>query len=214
MPATDSKFVPAYVIIIACLLAMWLAVAALRRRRLTAQPPPLGIVLLLRQPRALDAATLGGIFGRVTGDVFEVVPPPSGRRVSPADIPEGSAVLGEPPSFLVKANGDLFLVNSVATPYVIQGEAPGGGMDKARLAGIMREQHAWISVEILHPEAVSSANYRIVGGAVAELLSAECLALLHPESRKVVPADAADSAGKLRAAHPLQAVFGVAPGLA
>src|SRR2546421_4439667 len=58
------------------------------------------------------------------------------------------------------------------------------------------EHQAWLSVEILHPEAASAANYRIVAQVIAELLSVDCLALFHPESRKLVPAHASEKIGR------------------
>jgi hypothetical protein len=184
-----------------------------RRRRDRKQPPPLGIVLLLSQAKPLRASTLAELFGRVTETTFQVVASQGGRRVTPADLPKGNAVLGDPPSFLVQAAGDLFVVNSVAKPYATDLQYTSEGVD-ATLVGKAREEHlAWLSVEILHPEAASAANYRIVAQVIAELLSVDCLALFHPESRKLVPADASEMLAKLRAPHPITAVFGVAPGV-
>jgi len=169
--------------------------------------------LLLSHTKPLQASTLAELFGRVTETTFHVAVPQGGRKVTPADLPKGNAVLGGPPSFLVQAEGDLFLVNSVARPYVAGLQPASEGMDTT-LAGKVRQEHqAWLSVEILHPEAASAANYRIVAQVIAELLSVDCLALFHPESRKLAPIDASETLTKLRAPHPITAVFGVAPGV-
>jgi len=149
----------------------------------------------------------------VTGTTFQVVEPQGGRRVTATDLPNGNVVLGGPPSFLVQAEGDLFLVNSVPTPYVAGLQPASEGVDTTLFGKVSQEHQAWLSVEILHPEAASAANYRIVAQIIGELLSGDCLALFHPESRKLVAVDASETLGKLRAPHPIAAVFGVAPGL-
>ena len=200
-------------LIVAGLLAACIVSAGIWRRRSAAQPPPLGIVMLLSRTKPLEGSTLAAVFSHVTGTAFQVIPQPAGQRVRWEDVPAGNAVLGGPSSFLVHAERDLFLVNRVDKPYVIDLKAAGYSVDCDRLAAVLKEHQAWLSVEILHPEAVSSSNYRIVGQVVAELLSTECLALLHPESRKVVSAVASDTHDKLRAAHPIKAVFDVAFGL-
>ena len=74
-----------------------------RRRRDRKQPPSLGIVLLLSRTKPLKASTLAELFGRVTETTFQVVAPQGGRSVTATDLPNGNAVLGSPPSFLVQA---------------------------------------------------------------------------------------------------------------
>ena len=199
--------------IVGGLFAVCLVAAGIWRRFSWTQHPPLGIVLLLSRTKPLEASALAAAFSRVTGTTFQVITPQGGRRVAPADVPEGDAVLGEPPSFLVKAQGDLFLVNNVAKPYILGRKGAGSGVDDVHLAEALKEHQAWLSVEILHPEAVSSSNYRVVGQAIAELLSTECLALFHPESRKLVAVVPSETLGKLRTSHPINAVFGVPLGL-
>ena len=102
---------------------------------------------------------------------------------------------------------------SVARPYVANLQHASGGVDTTLVEKVRQEHQAWLSVEILHPEAASAANYRIVAQVIAELLSVDCLALFHPESRKLAPAQASETLAKLRAPHPITAVFGVAPGV-
>jgi len=201
------------VIAITVFAACAAAVVIRRRRRARKQPPPLGIVLLLSRTRLLQASTLAELFGRVTGTTFQVVAPQGGRRVTATDLPKSNAVLGGPPCFLVQAEGALFLVNSVATPYAAGLQHAIGGGDTTLVGKVRQEHQAWLSVEILHPEAASAANYRIVAQVIAELLSVDCLALFHPESRKLAPVDASETLAKLRAPHPIAAVFGVAPGV-
>lgn len=180
------------------------------RRRGGGEPPPQGIVLLLSRDKPLEAPAIATIFGRVTETQFNVVTPRGGRPPTPADLPVGNTALGGLPSFLVHAAGDLFIVNSVAKPYFVADSViVSKGVDEASVAKVLREHRAWLSVEILHPEAVSTANYRIVAQVIGELMSAECLALFHPESRKLVPAHPSDTLAQLRSQHPIEAVFGV-----
>lgn len=117
-------------------------------------------------------------------------------------------MLGEAPSFLVQASGDLFLVNSVPKPYTSDPSSV-IACSGAHPAAILKEHRAWISVEILHPEAVSAANYCIVGHVIAGLMNADVVALFHPESRRLVVPIPTDTRTQLESMHPLQAVFEV-----
>ena len=200
-------------IIIIAIIAVCLLGMSIARKRRALQPPPLGIVLLLSRTTPLEASALASIFSRVTGTTFQVIAPSADRKVTPADIPVGNAVLGTSPSFLVTVENELFLVNNVEKPYMVDLKAANYEIESARLAELLKKHEAWLSVEILHPEAVSSANYRMVGQVCAELLSAECLALLHPESRQVVSVLPSDTLQKLRTPHPINAIFGVEFGL-
>ena len=199
------------ILVVAC-LAVCLVAAGIWRRQRAPKCPPLGIVLLLSRTMPLEASTLAAVFSTTTGTPFQVIPPSADRGLSPADVPDGNAVLGDSPSFLVSAEKDLFLVNTVGKPYTVDLKAANYEIESAHLATILKDHQAWLSVEILHPEAVSSANYRRVGQVCAELLGAECLALLHPESRQVVSVVPFDTVQKLRTPHPINAVFGVAFG--
>ena len=202
------------ILIVVSLCAVCIAAAAIfRRRRLARQAPPLGMVLLLSRTRPLQASTLAASFGQVTNTAFRVVQPDKGRPVTPADLPEGNAVLGKPPSFLIQAEDDLFVVNSIAKPYASDLGHACEGADAAFVAKVQQEHQAWLSVEILHPEAVSAANYRIVAQVIAELISPDCLALFHPESRKLVPVHSPETLAKLRTQHPINSVFGTTVGL-
>lgn len=165
---------------------------------------------------ATEAIKAAGRYHRCSGIRFGVrssfpgYPSEIGReRVTPADIPEENAVLGEAPTFLVKAEGDLFLVHSIADRYQTDLKWAVEDSDRALLAEVLRLHQAWVSVEILHPQAASFANYRIVGKVIAELLDMDCLALVHPASRKIVLELQPEILDKLKTAHPLHTLFGV-----
>ena len=63
-----------------------------------------------------------------------------------------------------------------------------GNIQTPALATLRREtaienHRAWLSAEILHPEAVPPENYRIVGRVLVARIGPECVALYHPESK-------------------------------
>ena len=53
-----------------------------------------------------------------------------------------------------------------------------------------------------HPE-----NYPIVGRVLAELIGPDCVALYHPESKRVVPANLERTTELLRSEDPIAATF-------
>ena len=103
-------------------------------------------------------------------------------------------MIGRSPSFLAKSGETLFPINSVPAPYF----PPLTAFDNHR---------TWLSAEILHPESETPENYPIVGRVLAELIGPDCVALYHPESKRVVPANLERTTELLRSEDPIAATF-------
>jgi hypothetical protein len=198
---------PEYFIGLAVVMVIGIvAFVALRRR--SPQAPPLGIVLLLSIHKAIDASAVAAVFRTVTGADFRVVAPVPHRLSAPSGLPEENVVLGGPLSFLVQSDRTLFVVNSVPEPYREAGSfRVSEGLDEATARNVIRKHQAWLSVEVLHPEAACTTNYRTVANVVGEFMTAECLALFHPESRTLAPAHPTETIIRLRSDHPIRALF-------
>ena len=103
-------------------------------------------------------------------------------------------MIGRSPSFLAKSGETLFPINSVPAPYFPPSTS-------------FANHRAWLSAEILHPESETPENYRIVGRVLAELIGPDCVALYHPESKRVVPANLERTTELLRSEDPIAATF-------
>ncbi|MEP7367508.1 MAG: hypothetical protein ABI972_29975 [Acidobacteriota bacterium] len=173
------------------LVGVWLWMIG--RRRQSQQEPPCAIVLLLRAARVIDARLLAELLTQETGR------PISARQIDANLIPRGDepandTVIGVAPHFIAVIGGTYFMVHNPERPY-------GGEV------GV--EHEAWLSMEILHPQAVSRANYQIVGRVLSHMVGEACLALYHPPHRTCVPYTA-KTAEFLRAEDPIKALFDAA----
>ncbi len=159
--------------------------------------PPFGIVLLLDAPRVAAVDALAESFSRATGRAVSPVIPDNPRAVQAGQLPAGRCCRG-------RATHLRCACRRHDVPGAFGGQAVfwgyrGGG-----------QQHGeWISVELLHEEAISPENYRIVGKVAADLLGPDCLLLFHPESGGLM-LPGPDTTAQLRGDKPLESVFGAA----
>lgn len=183
---------------IVVMAALWLW----KRKR---EAPPASIVLLLREPKVLNAHALAEALGRETGR--EVTPILKDAAPGPADDqPVGEWVTGETPHFIAHVGGTMFMIHNIAAPYWDDPLRASEDVREMRLAQAVREHHAWLSMDILHPEQASAENYRIAARVLANLADANCLALYYPPENRLVPY-VEETAAKLRSEDPVQAVF-------
>src|SRR5690242_15983669 len=105
------------------------------------EEPLVSLVLLLRQPRDLDAATLA----RAASLAF-------GLDVSPCESPASACVVGEAPHFLVQLPDRLLAVHLGAEPYFDNPAAVAAGLPELRLRKAVARHRAWLSVDGLHAE--------------------------------------------------------------
>ena len=160
------------------------------RRRQLREPPPCAIVLLLRESKAVDARQLAELLTEETGRTI------AARGINLNLIPAGErpandTVTGVAPHFAAVIGGTFFMVHSPERPY--SGEV-----------GV--EHEAWLSMDILHPQAVSRENYQLVGRVLSHLVGEDCVALYHPPYRRCVPYTA-KTAELLRGEDPIKVLF-------
>ena len=171
--------------------------------------PPFGIVLLLDAPRVAEVEALAQSFSRATGRAVIPVIPDNPRAVRTGHLSPGDVVVAVPPTCVVHIDGTMFLVHSVDKPYFGDAEEVAQQLDVLREQQALLRHGAWISVELLHEEAISPENYRIVGKVTADLLGPDCLLLFHPESGGLM-LPGPDTAAQLCSDTPLESVFGAA----
>jgi hypothetical protein len=160
------------------------------RKRHMNQPPPCSIVLLLRGPREMNAQVLADLLSKETGRTI------AARETDANLIPDDSkpaddTVIGVSPHFVAVVGRTYFMVHNLAKPY--RGE-------------VGFEHEAWLSMDILHPQAVSRENYQLVGRVLSHLVGNDCLALYHPPFRRCVPCTA-KTAELLRGEDPIKVLF-------
>jgi uncharacterized protein YegJ (DUF2314 family) len=144
----------------------------------------------------------------VTGRVVQSITPESAGGPRSDYSQADDFVISVPPSFIATVDGVAFLVNNISRPYVKDAGQMSLGIHERRLRTAVAEHQAWLSVEILHPQAVTPENYRIVGRVVAGLIGMECLALYHPPSGKLVPSRLDETIALLQSEDPITSVFG------
>jgi uncharacterized protein YegJ (DUF2314 family) len=180
-----------------------------RRKRLRKkQSPPQGIVLLLSEHRPLNVHALGQFLGEETG--LAVQPTEGAGQVqqeATGDPPGKDFVMGRPPQFASVINKVFFLIHNRPQAYWQDSERFfSEQFPDLRIRKAIRENTAWISVDILHDQSVTAENYRIVGLLVSRLFDSDCMALYHPPSgRFALPSD--QTVAQLRSDDPVEQVF-------
>jgi uncharacterized protein YegJ (DUF2314 family) len=130
--------------------------------------PLISLVLLLKQPRPVDYSALMRLVRHAWG------------TGSAASQPVGWTILGAAPSFVVKAGGRSYLVNSFALPYFPDPQQAAAEVGELRLKKIVSEHRGWISVDLLNGEGDRDEAYRWIGKLIAELAGKDCLAIYAP----------------------------------
>jgi uncharacterized protein YegJ (DUF2314 family) len=171
------------------------------------EEPPVSLVLLLRQPRHLDAVALA----RAATLAF-------GLDVRAGEADAASCVVGETPHFLVQLPDRLLSVHDVGLPYFDNPVSVAGNLPELRLREAVARHAAWLSVECLHADPACGDPYLAVARLTAALIDEGCLALCVPAHRVVYVCEETVPA-KLRGPDPLAAlrtggpapVVGIAP---
>jgi uncharacterized protein YegJ (DUF2314 family) len=158
------------------------------------EEPPASLVLLLRQPRDLDATTLANAAARAFG-----------LDVRAGEAEAGPSVVGESPHFLVQLPDHLLAVHNVALPYFDNPAAVAAGLPELRLREAVTRHRAWVSVECLHAGDAAADPYPAVARLAAALIDEGCLALCVPALRRVYVCEESVP-GKLRGPDPVAAL--------
>jgi uncharacterized protein YegJ (DUF2314 family) len=123
----------------------------------------ISLVLLLSEPRFLDANRLSNLARQAWGDMVR-------------------SVEGQSPLLTIHATVGTFIIQNVDSPYFDQPQKVAAEMRELRLRKVVAEHRAWLSVEFAESNqaAERSKIYQLIGRLIAELCDSDCLAVLAP----------------------------------
>jgi uncharacterized protein YegJ (DUF2314 family) len=172
---------------------LWSWLTGLFRYPGALEKPLNSFVLLLREPRTLDAAALEVVAGKALGVEFG-----SGN--------EGAAfVMGESGHLVLLIGDQAFGVNGLPHPYFDQPEHVAGTIRDERACRAVREHTGWLSVDLMGDAVGASLDhaYRIMGHLTAGLAGRDTLAIYAPATGQLRFYDARLDAA-LRSDDPLE----------
>lgn len=147
----------------------------LRAEETTAKPKPaeaqqprlISLVLLLDEPRTLDAGAVAHAISQALG----------------IEVPE-DAVSAKPPSFVVNAGSSRFAVNSVDEPYFAESDKLAAELKDPPLAQAIRNNRAWLSVDWLEKDDQADLRkvYQQIGKAISQFVRKDTLAVYSPDT--------------------------------
>jgi uncharacterized protein YegJ (DUF2314 family) len=164
--------------------------------------PLISLVLLLRQPRYLEARVLA-----------ESVSTAWGERYSSGDDGKKDSVrwvVGETPRFMTNAPEGIFMINNFDHQYFDNMQGVLEYVQELRLRKAVEEHQAWLSVDLisLHDKnAAPESAYPRIARLIAELAGPDCVGLFQPGPGRISVWDEALE-NKLRGPDCLEA-FGV-----
>src|ERR1051326_8575894 len=132
--------------------------------------PIYSFVLLLAEPRFLDAETLERQVSQALDVQFDKGLPEDQRM---------DFVVGQAPIFMVKHGSTMILVNSIPKPYADNPEKAAREIADGRLQKAMRAHRAWLSVDWMGDKDDNSIRqgYKLIGKLAAHLAESDCLAV-------------------------------------
>jgi len=127
----------------------------------------ISLVLLLSQPRTLDAAVVASAVSR-------------GWNTPVTE----SAVSVIPPSFVVNSATGNYAINSVDKPYFADSAKLADEVKDLAVAGAVREHHAWISVDWLGNDDKADLRviYQNISQVLVQLIGKDTLAVYSPDT--------------------------------
>ncbi len=162
--------------------------------------PRASLVALLARPRELDAAALRSAVERAWGVRFPV---------EPADAVD--FVVGDPPMFMVRHSGRMFVVHDQARPYFDDSAAAAQQVRELRTRKAVADHQAWLSMDRMLDQTCgdAEADQRLICRVMAELADDDFLALFDPAGGRVVVFDE-QVRQTLRGEDPMSALRGPA----
>ncbi|HEX5219092.1 MAG TPA: DUF2314 domain-containing protein [Verrucomicrobiae bacterium] len=139
----------------------------------------ISLVLLLREPRYLEARILAPIVSSAWGQEF-----------SGDDTEEDSTrfVVGESPMFAVQSPEGFFVIHNFPSQYFEDTAKAADDLQELRMQVAVRNHQAWMAVDLIQPHdpsATPESFYPQIARLVAELADENVLALYHPDSGKL-----------------------------
>ncbi|HEX2853404.1 MAG TPA: DUF2314 domain-containing protein [Opitutaceae bacterium] len=164
--------------------AIWIWRKLHARALAAAEAPMVSLVLLLKQPRYLEARVLAEILRSAWGISFSTGGGDGDKRGS-----EEPFIVGETPIFLVQTGTTLFIVHNHERSYFDDVDEVAKGVPELRLRSIVQEHRAWLSVDAMGVEgaAETAAAYAKISRALAEFADDSVLGLLQPANNRLTP---------------------------
>ena len=141
----------------------------------------ISLVWFLAQPRQLELP----ILRQIVEDAWDV----SLGDGEDEDESKGY-VVGEEPLFMISASGGMFTLNCFPHPYLEDAAALAAETKNQRLAKILLEHRAWLSVDwFMFTDGVRDTDraYDMIARLMAGLANDDCLGLFCPETSELVP---------------------------
>lgn len=156
-------------------MSIWSWLGELFGRRRPPEQRVVSLVLLLREERYLDVEILGRLAERALEVEFD-----------DSEDPENFVVMiKDDVNYMIRARGEMFLVNNYPCPYVDDVKQVGDEIQELRLRQAFLEHRAWLSVDRFGPPSLSDDEaFRWIGRLVAELLDEDCTAIFCPTNRR------------------------------
>ncbi|HKS15777.1 MAG TPA: DUF2314 domain-containing protein [Planctomycetota bacterium] len=151
--------------------------------------PLISFVLLLSEPRYLEAPILGKIVSAAWGGNYRGIQSESELdEETDAEGDPSRFVVGNSPLFLVKSPDAMFAVNNFDAPYYDVTEESLAAVKDLRIRRALDDHKAWLSVDLLSghdPGRDRRSYYPQIAKLIAELAGPDCLAIYHPESSRI-----------------------------
>jgi hypothetical protein len=167
------------------------------------EKPFVSIVLLLRETRTMEAATVAGQVSQAWGEEYIAKP----QDLPPGDVsPTPRIVAGETPLFVINAPDGLYFVHNQAKPYMDPEGAAAEVTEPLAREAVLKHR-AWVAVDLrapLAPARPPDTYYPLVARLIVELAAEDCLAVFHPATLRLKAWNPA-LAHVLRGADPLKA---------
>lgn len=156
-------------------MSIWSWLGELFGRRRPPEQRIVSLVLLLREERYLDAAILRRLAERALEVEFD-----------DSEDPENFVVMvRDDVNYMIRARGEMFLVNNYPRPYVDDVKQAGDEIQELRLRQAILEHRAWLSVDRFGSPSLSDAEaFHWIGRLVAELLDEDCSAIFCPTNHR------------------------------
>lgn len=147
-------------------------------------PPMVSLVLLLKQPRYLEAKVLAEILRSAWGMTFSTAEPDNDASDTGAAQPW---IVGESPVFMVNTGTSMFIVHNHAKLYFDEVDDLASRVPELRQRTILLEHRAWLSVDAMavEGEAETASAYAKISRALAEFADDSVLGLYQPATNRL-----------------------------
>jgi hypothetical protein len=183
--------------------------------------PFLSLVLLLREPRYLDATILAQIASRAWD--IDVTASNDATETDGEDVEDGVTqaaaaesnedekvgfITGEAPLYMGMHSSAIFIIHQRDEPYVEDLAKVAEQITELRTRQAILAHRSWIAVDVMHWFGEGSGieeSYRLIARLLAELADDNVLAIVDPDANQIFCYDP-ETEQKLRSDNPLAAL--------